>query len=63
MANGPYAIADDNAHDCVKDILPAPLTALSAGLPALILNTLRYRCGNASSTLLSDHTVHDRFSF
>ncbi|MNO07755.1 hypothetical protein D3C81_2300810 [compost metagenome] len=51
MAHTAHAIAYDDAHGGVEDFLATLLAAPAAGLAALVLNTFRHGCGNASSTL------------
>jgi hypothetical protein len=63
MANGAHAIADEDAHGGIENLLATLFTALSARFAALILNTLRHSRGKAGGSLLSDRTIHDRFPF
>jgi hypothetical protein len=62
VTHGTYAVTDENAHGGIENLLSALFASLSARLAALILNTLCDCRGKASGSLLSDRTIHDRFS-
>ncbi|MNE34543.1 hypothetical protein D3C80_1282700 [compost metagenome] len=61
VPDGTHAIAHDNAHRGVENVLSTLLTALSAGLAALVLNTFSDRSGDTRCTFLSHCTNHDRY--
>ncbi|BBH31546.1 putative two-component system sensor kinase [Pseudomonas sp. St290] len=50
MAYGSHAIAHHDAHGRVENFLATLLTALSAGLAALVLNTFSDSRGDARCT-------------
>jgi hypothetical protein len=50
VAHGAHAVAHDNAHRRVENVLSTLLTALSAGLAALVLNTFSDSRGDARCT-------------
>jgi hypothetical protein len=62
VTHGTDAVTNENAHGGIENLLSALFASLSARLAALILNTLCDCRGKASGSLLSDRTIHDRFS-
>ena len=63
MTYGPHAIAHDDTHGRIENVLPALLAAPSAGLAALVLNAFSHGSSNAGGTFLSYYAVHHTSSF
>ncbi|MNJ77995.1 hypothetical protein D3C77_756260 [compost metagenome] len=61
MPDGTHAIAHNNAHRGVENVLSSLFTALSAGLATLVLNAFSDRSGDTRCTFLSHCTNHDRY--
>ena len=63
VAHTAHAIAHDDTHGRIENVLPALLAAPPTGLAALVLNTFSHGSSNAGGTFLSHYAVHHTSSF